>query len=242
MVAYYVRKGCPLPISTQEFQIGLAQRFIDRDGRSFLLDQVVEYDRNKMTSGDLRQMSLFVSDEASAIQWFRMLIKKNHQTFSDINPQFMQLGGLNKNEAQLYLRLLLNQNFLCYDVIGLVPELIHAYLSTNLREFRKLPEDDQTLVTKARDRWYVPDPKKAGDLEKLCEKALLKEFKEYKEVKKKLKIFSLEAVCDGFKKTWQEHEYSVIISAVDKILSNVLEEDPKLLLWYDQAVTRMGHE
>jgi hypothetical protein len=26
----------------------------------------------------------------------------------------------------------------------------------------------------------------------------------------------------------------------DKIPNNVLEEDPKLLLWYDQAVTRMG--
>jgi len=28
----------------------------------------------------------------------------------------------------------------------------------------------------------------------------------------------------------------------DKIPNNVLEEDPKLLMWYDQAVTRMGGE
>lgn len=27
-----------------------------------------------------------------------------------------------------------------------------------------------------------------------------------------------------------------------KIPNNVLEEDPKLLMWYDQAVTRMGGE
>ena len=55
-----------------------------------------------MTSGELKQMSMFVSDEASAIQWLRQLIKEKPQTFSDINPQFMQqLGGWSKNEAQL---------------------------------------------------------------------------------------------------------------------------------------------
>jgi len=241
MVAYYVRKGFPVPISSQEFQNGLSQRFIERDGMYFLPDQVAEYDRKKMTSGELKQMSMFVSDEASAIQWLRQLIKEKPQTFSDINPQFMQqLGGWSKNEAQLDLRELLNQNFLCYDGKGPVPEQIHAYLSTNWKELRNLSKNDPTLVTKARDRWYMPDPNKAGDLEKLREKALLKEFEEYKEAKKKLKVFRLEAVRAGFKKAWQERDYAVIIAVADKIPSNVLEEDPKLLMWYDQAVTRMG--
>lgn len=243
MVAYYVRKGYPVPISSQEFQIGLSQRFIERDGMFFLPDQVAEYDRKKMTTGELKQMAMFVSDEASAIQWLRQLIKEKPQTFSDINPQFMQqLGGWSKNEAQLDLRELLNQNFLCYDGKGPVPEQIHAYLSTNWKELRNLLKDDPALVTKARDRWYVPDPNKAGDLEKLREKALLKEFEEYKEVKKKLKVFRLEAVRAGFKKAWQERDYAVIVAVADKIPNNVLEEDPKLLMWYDQAVTRMGGE
>lgn len=241
MVAYYVRKGYPVPISSQEFQNGLSQRFIERDGMYFLPDQVAEYDRKKMTSGELKQMSMFVSDEASAIQWLRQLIKEKPQTFSDINPQFMQqLGGWSKNEAQLDLRELLYQNFLCYEGKGPVPEQIHSYLSTNWKELRNLLKDDPTLVAKARDRWYVPDPNKAGDLEKLREKALLKEFEEYKEVKKKLKVFRLEAVRAGFKKAWQERDYAVIIAVADKIPSNVLEEDPKLLMWYDQAITRMG--
>ena len=241
MIAFYVRKGYPVPISSQEFQVGLAQRFIERDGMYFLPGQVAEYDRKKMTSGAPQQLSMFVSDEASAIQWLRQLIKEKPQTFSDINPQFMQqLGGWSKNEAQLDLRELLNQNFLCYDGKGPVPEQIHAYLSTNWKELRNLPKDDPSLVTKARDRWYVPDPNKAGDLEKLREKALLKEFEEYKEVKKKLKVFRLEAVRAGFKKAWQERDYSVIVAVADKIPNNVLEEDPKLLMWYDQAVTRMG--
>ena len=98
------------------------------------------------------------------------------------------------------------------------------------------------LVTKARDRWYVTDPNKAGDLEKLREKALLKEFEEYKEVKKKLKVFRLESVRAGFRKAWQERDYAVIVAVAHKIPNNVLEEDPKLLMWFDQAVTRMGRE
>lgn len=243
MIAFYVRKGYPVPISSQEFQVGLTQRFIERDGMYFLPDQVAEYDRKKMTSGQLSQISMFVSDEASAIQWLRQLIKGKPQTFSDINPQFMQqLGGWSKNEAQLDLRELLNENFLCYDGKNTVPEQIHAYLSTNWKEMRKLPKNDPTLVAKARDRWYVPDPNKAGDLEKLREKALLKEFEEYKEVKKKLKVFRLEAIRAGFKKAWQERDYAIIITVADKIPNKILEEDPKLLMWYDQAVTRTGGE
>ena len=241
MVAYYVRKGYLVPISSQEFQVGLAQRFSERDGMFFLPDQVAEYDRKKLISGEIRQMTLFVSDESSAIQWLRQLLKEKPQTFSDINPLFMrQLGGWSKNEALLDLRELLNQNFLCYDGKGQVPEQIHAYLSTNWKELRNLPKDDPTLIAKARDRWYLPDPNKAGDLEKLREKALLKEFEAYKGVKKKLKVFRLEAVRAGFKKAWQERDYAVIVAVADKIPNNVLEEDPKLLMWYDQAVTRIG--
>ena len=242
MVAYYVRKGYPVPISSQEFQVGLAQRFIERDGMYFLPDQAPEYDRKKIAAGGVNEtIEMFVKDEASMIQWLRHLIKQKPQTFSGINPQFMQqLGGWSKNEAQLDLRELLNQNFLCYDGKGPVPEQIHAYLSTNWKELRKLPKDAPALVAKARDRWYVPDPNKAGDLEKLREKALLKEFEEYKEVKKKLKVFRLEAVRAGFRKAWQNRDYAVIVAVADKIPNNVLEEDPKLLMWYDQAVTRMG--
>ena len=213
------------------------------DGMYFLPDQLAEYDRKKMHSGSIEQAVMFVKDEATAIQWLHQLIKEKPQTFQDINPQFMQqLGGWSKNEAQLDLRELLHQNFLSYDGKGPVPEQIHAYLSSNWKELRNLPKDDPALVTKARDRWYVPDPNKAGDLEKLREKALLKEFEEYKEVKKKLKVFRLEAVRVGFKKAWQERDYTVIVAVADKIPNNVLEEDPKLLMWYDQAVTRMGGE
>ena len=209
----------------------------------FLPDQVAEYDRKRMTVRDVLQLQLFINDENTAIQWIRQQLLTRPQTSGELKPQFMQeIGGWLKTEKLLELDELLEQNFIKFDGKGPVPEQIHAYLSTNWKELRNLPKDDPTLLAKARDRWYVPDPRKAGDLEKLREKALLKEFEEYKEAKKKLKVFRLEAVRAGFKKAWQERDYAVIIAVAEKLPTNVMEEDPKLLMWYDQAVTRMGGE
>ena len=83
----------------------------------------------------------------------------------------------------------------------------------------------------------VPDPGKAGDLEKLREGALLKEFDDYREsAQRRLR---LEAVRAGFRRAWQRHDYGTIITVAQKIPDAVLQDDPKLLMWYDQAVTRM---
>ncbi|MBT5516468.1 DNA methylase, partial [Candidatus Peregrinibacteria bacterium] len=234
VIAYYVRKGYNVPIDSQEFQLGLSQRFSERDGMYFLPEQVAEYDRKKMIGGGrLLQQSLFISDEASAIEWLRNFLRDKPQGTQDIRTPFMmERGGWNKNEVSLELSTMLEQNFLSYDGKGPVPEQIHSYLSTNWKDMRNLAKDDPALIAKARGRWYVPDPNKAGDLEKLREKALLKEFEEYKHAKKKLKIFRLEAVRVGFKKAWQERDYKIIITVAEKIPNNVLEEDPKLLMWY----------
>jgi hypothetical protein len=208
----------------------------------FLPEQVAEYDQKKLRLGNKTVLqSLFISDEASAIEWLRSLLRDKPQSYQDINPQFMkEISGWSKNETGLELSILLEQNFLVYDGVGPVPEQIHSYLSTNWKDLRNLPKQDSTLIAKAKGRWYVPDPSKAGDLEKLRERALLKEFEQYKQLNKKLKVFRLEAVRTGFKKAWQDRDYKTIVSVAEKIPSNVLEEDPKLLMWYDQAVTRLG--
>ncbi|NLE24817.1 MAG: DNA methylase [Clostridiaceae bacterium] len=243
MVAFHVQRGVSVPLSAAEFYIGLSNRFAERDGMFFLPDQVVEYDKKRVTVDSIEQLALFVADEASAIQWLRQILKDKPQSFQDIHPQFLQeISGWSKNEKPLELSTLLEQNFLKYEGKGDVPSQIHSYLSTNWPELRNRGKDDALLISKAKSRWYVPDPNKAGDLEKLRERSLLREFEEYKQVKKKLKVFRLEAVRAGFKKAWQERDYAVIVAVADKIPNNVLEEDPKLLMWFDQAVTRMGGE
>lgn len=59
---------------------------------------------------------------------------------------------------------------------------------------------------------------------------------------KKMKIIRLEAVRAGFKYCWQNRDYRTIIAVAQRIPENVLQEDPKLLMWYDQAMTRSGEE
>ena len=244
MVAFHVQRGVTVPLSAAEFYAGLEQRFPQRDGMYFLPDQAAEYDKKRMTVKEVLQLQLFVSDEASAIQWLKQQLTKKPQTFQDIHPQFLKkIGGWQKHEKPLELSELLEQNFLCYDGKGEVPSQIHSYLSSNFKELRNLAKDDPVLKSKSKDRWYVPDPNKAGDLEKLRERTLMREFEEYRESRqKRLKVFRLEAVRAGFKKAWQEHDYDTIIAVAQKIPENILQEDTKLLMWYDQALTRKGGE
>ncbi|NDY41988.1 DNA methylase [Dissulfurirhabdus thermomarina] len=242
MVAFHVQRGVTVPLSAAEFYAGLAQRFPERDGMYFLPEQVAEYDKKRMKVKEVLQLQLFVTDEASAIQWLKQQLTRKPQTFQELHPQFLkEIGGWQKHEKPLELSELLEQNFLRYDGKGEVPSQIHSYLSSNFKELRNLPKDDERLRAKAKDRWYVPDPNKAGDLDKLRGRALLREFEEYRESSsRRLKVFRLEAVRAGFKKAWQERDYATIIAVARKIPENVLQEDPKLLMWYDQAVTRMG--
>ena len=245
MVAFHVQRETTIPLSAAEFYAGLEQRFPMRDGMYFLPHQAVEYDKMRMTTAkDVPNLQLFVTDEASSIQWLRQQLSKRPQTFQDIQPQFFkEIGGWLRHEKALELSELLEQNFLRYDGKGEVPSQLHSYLSSNFRDLRHLAKGDLALIAKGKDRWYVPDPNKAGDLEKIRERALMREFKEYTESRqRRLTVFRLEAVRAGFKKAWQERDYDTILAVARKIPERILQEDPKLLMWYDQALTRSGME
>lgn len=264
MVAFHVQRGVTVPLSAAEFYAGLEQRFPVRDGMYFLPEQVAEYDKKRMTVKEVLQLSLFVTDESSAIQWLKQQLTKKPQTFQELQPQFMRetQGGWLKHEKTLELSELLEQNFLRYNGKGPIPVQILSWLkqSEEMRKiiqgelasgcareengalhFSTLNPQSPSLIIRSKDRWYVPDPNKASDLEKLRERALLHEFQDYRDSKqKRLKVFRLEAVRAGFKKAWQDRDYATIITVARKIPENILQEDPKLLMWYDQALTRMG--
>lgn len=242
MVAWFVRHDFPVPFSTEEFLDGLRSRFPERDGMVFLPEQVSEYDRKRAQAAQAPQMELFVSDERSAIDWLMDFLRKRPSTYQEVHPEFTtQLGaGWRKHEERPELSALLADNFLRYDGNGDVPSQIHSYLSTNFKDLRGLEKDDPRLKAKAKDRWYAPDPSKAKDLEQKRERSLLKEFENYKSAPgRKLKEFRLEVLRAGFKTAWAAKDYKTIIGIAQKIPEEALQEDEKLLLWYDQALTRM---
>lgn len=244
MVAFHVQRQLSVPLSTAEFLGGMNQRYPERDGMYFLPTQVAEYDRKRNTAAELRQLSLFVVDEASAIQWVRRELQEKPRSFQDLQPTFMrEIQNWAKHEQTVELREILRQNCIHYDGNGPVPSQIHSYLSTNFKELRNLAKDDPALTAKAADRWYVPDPGKQGDLEKLREKALLTEFETYKHAKeRKLKLFRTEAIRAGFKAAYDGQDYKTIVSVAGKLPESVLQEDEKLLMYYDVASMRLGDE
>ena len=240
MVAFHVQRGVTVPLSATEFHAGLRQRFPERDGMFFLREQVVEYDPRRLAAREIVQLELFVRDEETAIHWLRQQLDRKPQTFQEIHPLFIrELAGWLKHERMIDLSEFLAQNFLPYDGRGEVPGPIHAYLSTNFKELRNLPKDDYRLRVKAKDRWYVPDPHSAADLAELRTRGLLREFDEYRgSSQRRLKLFRLEAMRAGFRRAWQAKDYATIVDVARKIPEDVLQEDPKLLMWYDQALTR----
>jgi DNA modification methylase/predicted RNA-binding Zn-ribbon protein involved in translation (DUF1610 family) len=108
----------------------------------------------------------------------------------------------------------------------------------NMPELSELLE--QSFLTDEKSRWYVPDPSKQSDLEKLRERRLLKDFEEYKLTRGKLRHFRTEAVRAGFKDCWSKKDYNAIVKIGERLPESVLQEDTTLLMYYDNALTRLG--
>lgn len=242
LVAYCVGRGLAVPISSPEFQAEMAKRFPERDGMYFLPTQVGTYDKKRQQVQQSVQLELYVIDEASAIQWMRQELKQKPQTMQELNPKFMkEIGAWQDYEEPRDLAQLLADNFLKYSGNNDVPSQVHAYLSSNYKELRGLDKSAPLLREKARERWYVPDATKQSDLDKLRERALLREFESYQATgKRALKMFRTEAIRAGFRMAYERQDYRAIVEVARRIPESVLQEDEQLLMYFDVASMRLG--
>ena len=119
---------------------------------------------------------------------------------------------------------------------------IHSYLSSNFKHLRNLSKDDPSLRRKGKPiGGMFPDPRKAGDLETTSgTHAPARVRRIPRDPSKRLKRFRSEAIRAGFRRAWQERDYQTIATVGRRIPDSVLHNDPKLLMWFDQAVTRGG--
>ncbi len=103
-------------------------------------------------------------------------------------------------------------------------------------ELREILE--QNFVRDDQGRWHVPDTSKEGDLEQIRHRALLREFQRYQQAKGKLRVVRAEAIRAGFKEAWQNWEYAAIVEMAKRIPEAVVQEDPALLMYLDNALMR----
>lgn len=210
MVAYHIMQGIPVPIDSAGFYRGLDEKFLKRDGMYFLADQVNEYDTARIkTDIENIQFSLFVTNEKTAITWL-------YQQLSD------EFGGP-QTYAELQPKFM--QEVKSIDKFEAMPEL-SVLLEENFLQDEK-------------DRWYIPDTTKEGDVAKLREKKLWKEFEGYMNSKGKLKLFRSEAIRAGFSRLWKEKNYQAIVDIAERLPEQTIQEDSNLLMYYDISLSRV---
>lgn len=210
MVAYHIMQGLPVPMSATDYYRGLDEKFLKRDGMYFLADQVNEYDTARIkTDVENIQLSMYVTNEKTAISWL-------YQQLSD------EFGGP-QTYAELQPKFM--QEVKSIDKFEAMPEL-----STLLEE---------NFLQDEKGRWYIPNTTKEGDVIKLREKKLWKEFEGYMNSKGKLKLFRSEAIRVGFSRLWKDKNYQAIVDIAERLPEQTIQEDANLLMYYDISLGRV---
>ncbi len=210
MVAYHIMNGIPVPLDATDFYRGLDEKFLKRDGMYFLADQVNEYDTARIkTEVEDIQLSMFVTNEKTAISWL-------YQQLSD------EFGG-----PQTYAEL--------------QPKFMQEVKSVD--RYEDMPELavllEENFLQDEKGHWYIPDVTKEGDVAKLREKKLWKEFEGYLSSKGKLKLFRSEAIRVGFSRLWKDKNYQAIVDIANRLPEKTIQEDPNLLMYYDISLSRV---
>jgi DNA modification methylase/predicted RNA-binding Zn-ribbon protein involved in translation (DUF1610 family) len=172
----------------------------------------------------------FLPDQLSKYEQKRMKLELNEQVSFLI---------LDEKTAIQWLRQELSKEPKTYqDIQPKFLQELKQLRHENMPELSDLLEE--SFLQDEKGRWYVPDPSKQSDLEKLRERRLLKDFEEYKLTRGKLRHFRTEAVRAGFKDCWSKRDYKTIVKIGERLQESVLQEDTTLLMYYDNALTRLG--
>ena len=205
MEAFHIQRNLAIPVTAAEFYEGLTQRFPQRDGMHFLEEQVEGYERQRMTIKELKAAQLFITDEDSAIQWLRQFLKS-------------------RGAPQPYA--------------GIQPEFFRE-IQVGLPDWEEPPDLkrllEQAFLQDNGGRWYVPDPKKEADLERVRKRERLKEFAAYAAGRGPLRHFSLAAVRAGFSDAWGRRDFTAIVAVGRRLPTEAFAQDERLLFYLDNA-------
>jgi hypothetical protein len=204
-------RGLPVPIDAKDFQDGLKQRFVERDGMYFTAEQAAEYDEKKAKAPQFVQLSLIVTNESDAIEWLKDRLRKQAQKYQDIMPDFrIATQSLRKGDTLPELQDILNENF--------IQESDGRWRTPDPNEGK----DREALRTKVLLKEFN------GYVTAINQPRA-----------KKLKEVRVEALRAGFKNCWEQKDFKTIDTLGDMIPQNILLEDEQLLMYYDIAKDRV---
>lgn len=207
LITFYLMRGLPVPIDAREFQEGLKQRFVERDGMYFSAEQAAEYDEKKSKAPQIVQLSLIVTNESDAIEWLKDRLRKQPQKYQDIMPEFrIVTQSLRRGDTLPELQVILNEN--------LIQEVDGSWRTPDPNEIK----DREALRTKVLLKEFN------GYVTTISQPRA-----------KKLKEVRVEALRAGFKDCWEKKDFKTIVTLGDMIPQNILLEDEQLLMYYDIA-------
>ena len=210
VVSYFVMHGIEVPLNAQEFQKGLRERFIERDGMFFTASQALEYEDKKSKTTGIVPMALFIGSEAEGIEWLKRELE-TPQTYSELQPEWMKnMSTVKKGDVLPELSEILEDNFI-KDADG---------------KWRK-PDTE-----KAADLEIMRERKMMKEFHMYLEQAR-------KPKAKRMKDTRLEVLRYGFKECYKQKDYAAIITVGDHIQESLLQEDEILLQYYDIATSRV---
>ena len=210
LIAYYVQHGYAVPIDAIEFQKGLKDRFIERDGMYFTASQALEYEEKRAKSDGFVPMALFIGSEADGIEWLKRKLE-TPKTYQELQPDWMKdLVAPKKGDVLPGLDVILEENFIkSDDGKWSKPDPENASHLEQLRGKRMMKEFNI----------YLEAAKKP--------KA------------KRMKDTRLEVLRYGFKDCYKHKNYQDIVTVGGHIPESLLMEDEILLQYYDIAVSRV---
>ena len=207
IISYYVQHGYLVPIDAKEFQDGLRERYIEKDGMFFTAEQAAEYEKKKNSSSEFIPMGIIVSDEANGIEWLKNMLRKAPKTYQEIQPEWMQaINGLRNGDVLPELLDILEENF----------------IEESDGKWRIADPEKQVDLDKLR-------------FKNLMKEFNIYVEAVNKPKAKTIKTARLEAVRAGFKECYKKKDFATIIKVGDKIPPNMLQEDEQLLRYYDVA-------
>ena len=209
LISFYVQHGYTIPLSAQEFQRGLNEHFIPRDGMFFTSEQALQYEEKRRHTTGVVQMSVFVSSEAEGIEWLKRKLD-TPQTYQDLQPQWMQdLAAPRKGDNIPELKVILEDNFL-HDDDG---------------RWYKPDLEKETDLEKVRTRKLL---REFNYYVELAAKP-----------KVKIKEARLEALRCGFRECYRNNDFQTIVSVGNRLPEALIMEDEILLQFYDIASARV---